>query len=203
MKLLKKLALLGLMVMVLGGCTKSSVSTAPEDMDPAKMNTEEDETLPRDQNFLVEDDTEEASLYDWDQVRDETNEFFMDANTYPLTSSMTFTADESAKSVELDWVLKNEATEDDAMTYAVEMVKNFNDIVAIQTTDVANSSEDSFGGLWDSFALTVKVTKEDGTTLLDKSYAAGEKIDLVQEEVSVEDGPTDSGEDDSPKKEIN
>ena len=64
------MAVLSLVVLALGGCTKSSISTdAPvsgsEEVDPAKMETDDDETLPRDQNFLVEDETVETTMYDW------------------------------------------------------------------------------------------------------------------------------------------
>ena len=67
MKLLKRMAVLSLVVLALGGCTKSSISTdAPvsgsEEVDPAKMETDDDETLPRDQNFLVEDETVETTM---------------------------------------------------------------------------------------------------------------------------------------------
>ena len=74
MKLLKRMAVLSLVVLALGGCTKSSISTdAPvsgsEEVDPAKMETDDDETLPRDQNFLVEDETVETTMYDWEQAQ--------------------------------------------------------------------------------------------------------------------------------------
>ncbi|MBQ2403986.1 MAG: hypothetical protein II280_01080, partial [Lachnospiraceae bacterium] len=38
---------------------------------------------------------------------------------------------------------------------------------------------DTFGGVWNAFDLTVQVLKEDGTKMIDKSYKAGEKIDLT------------------------
>ena len=47
MKLLKRMAVLSLVVLALGGCTKSSISTdAPvsgsEEVDPAKLESEDD-----------------------------------------------------------------------------------------------------------------------------------------------------------------
>lgn len=75
MKLWKKIAVFSLMTLALGGCTQSSITTdapdAVEGVDPAKLNQEEDETLPRDQNILIEDETEPQSMYDWEQVTDE------------------------------------------------------------------------------------------------------------------------------------
>ena len=84
------------------------------------------------------------------------------------------------------------------MDYAVTMVKQFNDIIAAQSMDLENSSADSFGTLWNQFSLDVKVVTEGGKTLVDKSYKAGEKIDLKSSE-SAAAGPEDVA-DDSPKK---
>lgn len=203
MKLLKRMAVLALVVLALGGCTKSSISgdaSGMEEVDPDKLNLDDDddETLPRSENKLVEDDVEPQSMYDWDQVKDETEGLFGDADAFPQGVSMEFTADEEALTIDLTWVLKNGTSEDEAMEYAAVMVKNFNDIVAVQSMELENSTDTSFGTLWNQFALNVKVGTEDGKWMIDKSYKAGAKIDLVMPEVNNE-GPVDEG-DDSPKK---
>ena len=171
MKLLKRMAVLSLVVLALGGCTKSSISTdAPvsgsEEVDPAKLESDDDdETLPRDQNFLVEDETVETTMYDWEQAQSECDGLFNDTSAFPQS---------------------------------VKMVKQFNDIIAAQSMDLEISSEDSFGTLWNQFSLDVKVVTEGGKALVDKSYKAGEKIDLKSNETAAE-GPEDVA-DDSPKK---
>ena len=48
------------------------------------------------------------------------------------------------------------------------------------------------GGIWEQFALTVKVGTEDGTWLIEKSYAAGAEIDLELPQYSGE-GPAANG----------
>jgi len=111
---------------------------------------------------------------------------------------MEFTYDESALNIGLTWTVKNDTTNDDAMDYAVTMVKQFNDIIAAQSMDLENSSADSFGTLWNQFSLDVKVVTEGGKALVDKSYKAGDKIDLKSSEAAA-DGPEDVA-DDSPKK---
>ena len=141
MKLLKRMAVLSLVVLALGGCTKSSISTdAPvsgsEEVDPAKMETDDDETLPRDQNFLVEDETVETTMYDWEQAQSECDGLFNDTSAFPQSVKMEFTYDESALNIGLTWTVKNDTTNDDAMEYAVTMVKQFNDIIAAQSMDL-------------------------------------------------------------------
>jgi len=95
-----------------------------------------------------------------------------------MTLRGEYEEDLDAKTIKLMWVLKNEATEEDAMEYAVEMVQQFNNIMAIQKDGYALSTFDTFGGIWDAFDLTVQVSKEDGTIMIDKTYAAGTEIDL-------------------------
>lgn len=191
MKLWKIAALLCVCVLGVSGCTQSSISqSAPADGGLGMfMDDDEDETLPRDQNILIEEETEEQSMYDWEQVKDETDGLFMDANRYPQGETMTFEADEDALTIKLNWIVKDGTTEEQAMQYAVEMVKLFNDIVAVQSEELTISSADSFGNLWDTFSLTVRVGTADGTWLVDKTYAAGEAIDLVAVEEEYGDGP--------------
>lgn len=204
MRNLKRMAVLSLIVLALGGCTKSSISTeapvaAGEEFDPAKMNQEEEETLPREQNFLIEEETEPGPMYEWEQVQDEIDGLFTDTDSYPQTVKMEFSADEDAMSINLTWILKNGTDEDTAMEYAADMVQKFNDIVAVQDTAIEASSEESFGSLWDTFALTVQVGTEDGQWLIDKNYEAGEAIDLKLPEYN-DDGPQSVVEENIPKK---
>lgn len=206
MKVLKRMAVLALVVLALGGCTKSSLdedmvddeSVGEEMVDPDKMLDDDEETLPRSENKLIEEDVEPESMYDWDQVKDECDGLFTDTTTYPQGVNMTFTADEAALTVDLTWVLKDGTTEDEAMEYAALLVKNFNDLVAVQSADLEESTDTTFGTFWDQFALNLKVGTENGTWLIEKSYKAGDKIDLVLPEIS-NDGPP-IVEEDIPKK---
>ena len=187
MKLLKRMAVLGLAVLALSACTKSSEESETvtgNEVDPAKQSAmdEVDETLAREDNILVEDETADADLY-------------------PQTVKMEFAADEASMTIDLSWVLKNGTSEEEAEEYAAMMVKQFNDIVAVQSTELENSSDSSFGTLWNQFALNVKVGTEDGKWLVDKSYKAGGKIDLAMPEAESQDGPEDVAED-VPKKEV-
>ena len=74
------------------------------------------------------------------------------------------------------------------------MVKVFNDILAVQTTEFEFSKADTFGTVWEQFALEVQIATEDGTVVVDKSYKAGDAIDLPLPEVEA-NGPQISAED--------
>ena len=192
MKLLKKMALLSLCVFALSGCTQSSVTAdsimIKEDMvapDGSQM-VEEDIVVDRTMKVTKETD---PYVFDWDQISEDAVEMFVDEDYYPLGAEMTFEEDLEAKTIKLMWVLKNEATDGDALEYAVELVQQFNNIMATQKDGVAFAEVDTFGGIWDFFDLTVQVSKEDGTMMIDKSYKIGEKIDLPLPEFGG-DGPS-------------
>lgn len=200
MRSIKKFALAAFAVMALSGCTKSSITTdAPvaaadgeeyvwtgNEVDPDKMDAD-DEYVEKVE--LVEENPVEETMFDWEQVEDEAIDLFNDTSYYPSSVEMDYVGDEDAKTIELTWILKDGTTEDEAMNYAAELVQKFNDILAVQTEDIAFADSDSFGGVWDQFALTVQISSEDGTMLIDKSYAAGDAIDLKLPEYTGE-GPT-------------
>ena len=202
------MAVVGLVVLGLAGFTKSSLDDSAdpmgqEEVDPEKLADLEDdeETLPREENFLVFDDEElgEQSLYEWDQARDDATSLFSDSERFPQGVKMDFTANEDNMAITLSWVLKNDTTEQQAMDYAATLVQKFNDIVAVQSVDMLNSNDTSFGGLWNEFSLDLTISKEDGTVMLKKSYKAGDKIDLEIPKSSEEAGPEEV-EEDVPKK---
>ncbi len=191
MKLFKKMALLSLCVFALSGCTQSSVTAdsimVQQDMvapDGSEM-VEEDIVVDRTMKVTKETD---PYVFDWEQISEDAVDMFVDEDYYPLGAEMTFEEDLEAKSIKLMWVLKNEATEEDATEYAVELVQQFNNIMATQKDGVAFSTMDTFGGIWDFFNLTVQVSKEDGTMMIDKAYKIGEEIDLPLPEFNG-DGP--------------
>ncbi len=191
MKLWKTFVLASLCAVALSGCTTSSLSqgTQSENVNAGEL-ADEDETVEK--APLIEEETEEQPMYDWEQVKDETDSLFSSTSQYPQSESMTFEADEDALTIKLTWIVKDDTTEEQAMEYAAEMVKQFNDIVAVQSEDLQSSTADSFGNLWDTFALTVQVGTKDGTWLVDKSYEAGEAIDLTL--------PQDEGEGPEPEE---
>lgn len=179
MKLLKHVLLLSFSVLLLSGCTESKASSEnmvmEENFVPSEIETSA---------YVIVDRTRRKEKvidpleFDWEQVDDDVEYIFMDTDIYPLSVNMEYQEDIDSKNIELLWILKNEATDDDAMIYATEMVQQFNDILAVQKSSYSLSSAESFGDVWDTFSLSVKILKEDNTVLINKEYDAGESIDL-------------------------
>ena len=192
MKLLKKMALLSLCVFALSGCTQSRV-TADSIIEKEEM-VDSDGVVVTDEDIIVDRTTKvtqetDPYVFDWEQIKQDAIDMFADEDYYPLGVDMSYEENLEAKSIKLMWVLKNEATDGDALEYAVELVQQFNNIMATQKDGVAYSTVDTFGGIWNFFDLTVQVSKEDGTMMIDKTYKIGEKIDLPLPEFGG-DGPS-------------
>ena len=204
MKLLKRMAVLTLCVLAVSGCTQSSITAqAPvpqqsgnetimgEEVDPEKLAALQEEEVVE-KLALIEEEPYEETMFDMEQVDEEAADLFGDTDFYPEAVKLEYAVDEDAHTVDLKWILKNGATEEIAMEYATELVQKFNDILAVQVADVEFSTRTSFGGIWEQFALTVKVGTEDGTWMIEKNYAAGAEIDLELPQYSGE-GPSANG----------
>lgn len=178
MKLFAKVAILSLCVFTLCGCTQSSLSTNEVIVVGPSENHETEPEGTFERLPLIEEDEEPETMFDWEQVNDDVKEMFNDKDYYPLGIEMSYESDEDAKKIKLMWVLKDGATADEAMEYATELVRMFNNIIATQSLEVEPAEVDSFGSLWEMFALTVQISTEDGSMMIDKTYDAGETIDL-------------------------
>lgn len=195
MKLFKRMAVLSLCVLALAGCTKSSVTSEAiivqdENLAPDGSTVEADIIV--DRTTKVEKIIDPLE-FDWEQIAEDAEDMFMDEDYYPLTVDMSFNSNIETPTIDLMWTIKNEATDDDAMEYATEMVQQFNNIMAIQKTDYERATYNTFGGVWNTFDLNLEIKKEDGTVMIEKSYKAGEEIDLKLPEYSGE-GPQASTE---------
>ena len=176
MKLVRKAILLLSCTLVLNGCTQSSMTDEEVfDLNPSMIQESEEVFLGRTE--LVEE-TEPISLFNWEQIDESVNDHFNDLDYYPFGIEMSYKGDEEDKTIELNWILRNEVTLDDAMEYAVELVREFNNIVATQSPIIDFAMYDTFGTLWKTFDVQVCISTESGYVMIDKKYPAGKTIDL-------------------------
>ena len=82
------------------------------------------------------------------------------ASDYPLSKYIDTVVDENTKTVMLIWPLDNSATEEDGVRYANELIRAFNDACAEQDFSIAASSEESYGGLYQKYAVNIQVFRE-------------------------------------------
>ncbi len=138
---------------------------------------------------------------DFDEAQDSCEEILADEE-YTLSSYIDSFVDEDTKTVNLIWPLRAEATEEDGVRYANAIIRAFNDACAEQDFSIAASTEDSWGGLYEKYAVNVQVFRE-GDILTPQNYLvsmtvpAGQQVELVPfsqydgvNEVILSDGPS-------------
>lgn len=162
--------LLGLLacMMLLSGCTKSNIVNATEETRAVSAPDME-----------IRDDIE----IDWAQVSVDTEELFNDESRYPYSRDYHFYLEPKKKEIMLMWVVADEFPDNMIHKYAEDLIKYFNDIVAIQDFSIEMSSADSFGGLWKEYGLSFSIVPEStqdeqDTWFISGTYGAGVEFAL-------------------------
>ena len=178
---------------LLSGCTQSNIVAPTE------------ETIVADPEFGTQDDIE----IDWTQVSTDAEEIFEDEKSYPYTKNFQFYPEPNKKEIMLIWVVADDFPEVESRDYAENLIKGFNDVVAVQDFSIETSNSDSFGGLWKNYALSYSIVPEstqddEETWFISGSYAAGTDFvlpDTTALRKSLAELGTDSGEDTSESEE--
>jgi hypothetical protein len=132
---------------LLSGCTQSNIVTSSgvkiEGADP-DLELEPGEEVEIDLNDLTE----------------EVNDLALDSNEYPMAADIRFSARLDEGIVDIDAVVKDGTSDEDAAWYAGEAIKALNDAVVVQDPSYAESSETYFGGLYQDATINVKIYYE-------------------------------------------
>ena len=95
----------------------------------------------------------------WDQVMEDC-ESMLNADEYPYGAYLDFSVHDDENVTEIIWPVKPECPIEEMPAYAEAYAKAFNDAVAIQDFKYAVSSDDSYGGYWDTHDMDVQVYYE-------------------------------------------
>lgn len=142
--------------------------------------------------------TQKNITLDFDEAQASCEEALED---YELGSYIDTYVDEEKKVVNLIWPLHKEATEADGVEYADAFVRAFNDACYEQDFSIALSGKDSYGGLYQTYAVNVQVFREEDILkpenyLVSMTIPAGSHEKIVpfsqydgMNEVMLSDGP--------------
>lgn len=152
---------------LLSGCTQSNI------VNP------DSETRVGNPNFEIEDGIEP----DWSQVSTEADEVFEDVNAYPYSRGFSFYLEPNKREIMLMWVVADDFPDNEILHYTEELIKGFNDIVAVQDFSIDRAGTDSYGGLWSRYALTFNIVPEstqddEETWFISANYPAGAEFVL-------------------------
>jgi hypothetical protein len=141
MKITAALVLAVAAAMVFSGCAKRSIVVN-------KLESEPDFTIKKDIQI------------DWDQAQGDCEEILNDKTEYPKTSYIDTAVDEKTKTIKLIWVLANDATKEDALTYGPVFIKAFNDACHDQDFSIDLSTDSTYGTLWDRYNLNLQLYRQ-------------------------------------------
>lgn len=129
-------------------------------------------------------ETKDVAL-DFIQLHNDTIECFgdIDENPYVYILDVNVDGDNDAKTISVDAICMDDTTKEEAEQFIAAVLRHANDSAVTQSTEYHLSSQESFGDLFDKYALTVTVrpdsTQEDESTyLLNLDIAAGGEIPL-------------------------
>ena len=167
MKRTKKfLAVLGCAAMLLCGCTQSNIVA------PRGEAAEPDFTI-----------QENVTLV-WEQVYETLGENFLDSDEYPNLNQIGFNVNDTDKIVNVELLVSDGTSKEEAVEYATAVVKGINDEVYIQNNYYEPSSEESYGGFFKEYGFRVVVStvsnaENEAPDLVDDTVAAGEERAIV------------------------
>jgi hypothetical protein len=131
--------------LLLSGCTKSNI-----------VHTGETQIENADPDFEMYNDIE----IDLDQLTEDVNEVGLDPEIYPMASAIRFSIRLDEEVVDIDVVVKDGTSNEDAAWYAGEAIKVVNDQVASQDFSYAESDEQYFGGLYQDATINLSLYYE-------------------------------------------
>lgn len=127
--------------LLLCGCTKSNI-VKPEETQGPDFNMYMDITI------------------DEDQLHDDVNEIYLDELDYPMASAIDFELNLDEEYVNVDVVVKDGTSNEDAAWYADQAIKGINDQVAVQDFSYGESDEATFGGLYQDNVINLRIFEE-------------------------------------------
>lgn len=149
-------------VAFLSGCTESNI------VQPTA------ETKIADPNF----ETMEGIEIEWPQVSTEAEDIFENEAEYPYSKDFHFYLEPNKKEIMLMWVVADDFPDSEIRHYADDLIKGFNDVVAVQDFSIETSGTDSYGGLWKTYGLSFSIVPEstqddEDTWFISGTFSAG------------------------------
>ena len=114
---------------------------------------------------------------DWDQIHEDMDAMLTKAD-YPQGYYTDFAVYPDASQINLIWVLKDDASAEDAVAYGAAILKAFNDAYVNQDNTVAASTDKYYGGLWDKWEAVLQLYRNsdimtEGSYYVNQVIAAG------------------------------
>lgn len=134
---------------LLAGCTKSNIVSAPSPAEPVF-------------------ETQEGIVLDWSQINNDMDEEFVDNSSYPMALSVNYKVEQEQKTMDLTLIVKAGTMPEEAVEFADAAMRYLNDTVAMQDFSYERSSDTSYGGFFKEYSVNLIVMPD--ATMLQPQY---------------------------------
>lgn len=120
----------------------------------------------------------------WDNTINGVYEVALDKALYPYSDNIYINVDENNKLVDYTIIVAEETTSKQAVTYATDLIKSFNDIASKKDDSVSPSSDDYYGSVFDEYEIVMTIATEKSILnekdwLVCQTIKAGEHTPIV------------------------
>lgn len=143
----KILIISSLFVFLLAGCAKNKDEAPTETAVETQTEIQSESQLPA------------VPEYDLKAIGDELNQKYTGNDQYPGTA-IEFQMNSAVNEVNFGLTVKEDTSPETAADYAETILKAFNDLIAGQDPEIQKSGQDSYGGFYNNYVASVKVTPE-------------------------------------------
>jgi hypothetical protein len=93
----------------------------------------------------------------WDDNINEVYEMALDEETYPYSDSAYINVDQNNLLIDYTIIVADETTPEEAVQYANDLVRAFNDSVSKTDSSIAPSTDDYYGGVFDTYSFCMTI----------------------------------------------
>ncbi len=151
-----------LAVMLVSGCTKSTIVNSEQPAEPVF-------------------ETQEGIVLDWTQIGEDLDENFLDNEEYPMAVSINYFVRPEDNALDLTLMVKDTATAEEAVEFADAVIRYINDEAATQDFSYERSTPNSYGGFFKEYSINL-IVMPDGAMETKESWLVDMKIPAGSEE---------------------
>ncbi len=136
----------------------------------------------------------------WDSNINEVYELALDKDTYPYSDSIYINVDQNNMLVDYTVIVGDETTSEQAVQYANDLVRAFNDSVSKTDSSIATSTDDYYGGVFDTYSFCMTIATNESVLnetdwLVCQTVKAGEHTAIQAGGYNSNDADTDTDAD--------
>lgn len=97
----------------------------------------------------------------WQKTIDEVYDIALDTDTYPYASDIYISVSDDKKLVDYTVIVADDTTSEQAVEYATDLIKMFNDTASEKDSSITKSSDNNYGSFFDEYDVLMTIATEE------------------------------------------